>query len=126
MTVTCLNRQTTLQGDGDAAGKNKVRGKKVSSKYNEEISSDSETEGLVSGFAFTFKFLFSPSFTFFSFLLFYFYSFYYRTSVATLVIIVLGFAVRKSPGKDSPKRSVTMERRRKRRSFDWLNATWSS
>lgn len=43
-----------------------------------------------------------------------------------MVIIVLGFAVLKSPGKDSHKRSVIMERRRKRRSFDWLNSTWTS
>lgn len=37
-----------LQGDGDASGKSKIRAKKASSKYNEEISSDSETERLVS------------------------------------------------------------------------------
>lgn len=47
------NRQTVLQGEGDATGKSKVLGKKASSKYNEEISSDSETEGLVSDIAFT-------------------------------------------------------------------------
>lgn len=45
--MTCLNRQTLLQSDGDATVKSKARGKKGSSKYNEEISSDSETEGLV-------------------------------------------------------------------------------
>lgn len=33
------------KGEGDATGKSKVLGKKASSKYNEEISSDSETEG---------------------------------------------------------------------------------
>ncbi|XP_069000752.1 U3 small nucleolar RNA-interacting protein 2 isoform X2 [Embiotoca jacksoni] len=32
------------KGDGDSAGKSKVRAKKPNSKYNEEISSDSETE----------------------------------------------------------------------------------
>lgn len=36
-----------LQGEGDATAKGKVRGKKASSKYNEEISSESETEGWV-------------------------------------------------------------------------------
>lgn len=53
------------QGEGDATAKNKVRGKKASSKYNEEISSDSEAEGLVSQFVLSFKFCLSPSFTFF-------------------------------------------------------------
>lgn len=35
-----------LQVEGDSGGKNKVRAKKANSKYNEEISSDSETERL--------------------------------------------------------------------------------
>lgn len=43
-----------------------------------------------------------------------------------MIIIVFGCTVLKSRGKDSPKRSVTMERRRKRRSFDWPNSTWTS
>uniref|UniRef100_A0A3B4WDV4 U3 small nucleolar RNA-interacting protein 2 n=1 Tax=Seriola lalandi dorsalis TaxID=1841481 RepID=A0A3B4WDV4_SERLL len=34
-----------MQGDGDSAAKSKVRANKPTSKYNEEISSDSETEG---------------------------------------------------------------------------------
>lgn len=38
----------TLQGDGGPGGKSKIRAKKPSSKYNEEISSDSETERSVS------------------------------------------------------------------------------
>lgn len=33
------------QGDGDSAAKSKVRAKKPNSKYNEEISSESEAEG---------------------------------------------------------------------------------
>lgn len=40
-----------LQGDSDPSGKGKIRAKKASSKYNEEISSDSETEGFVSDVA---------------------------------------------------------------------------
>lgn len=55
-----------LQGEGDATGKSKVRGKKASSKYNEEISSDSETEGLVSEFA-CFRVLFESQFYLFCF-----------------------------------------------------------
>lgn len=43
-----------------------------------------------------------------------------------MIIIVFGCAALKSRGKDSPKKSVTMERRRKRRSFDWPNSTWTS
>lgn len=37
-----------LKGDGGSGGKSKVRAKKPTSKYNEEISSDSETERLIS------------------------------------------------------------------------------
>lgn len=43
----------SCQSDGDSGGKSKVRAKKPNSKYNEEISSDSETEGLVSDVALT-------------------------------------------------------------------------
>ena len=37
-----------LQGDGDSGGKGKLRAKKPTSKHNEEISSDSETERFIS------------------------------------------------------------------------------
>lgn len=40
-----------LQGDGESGKTSKVRTKKPNSRYNEEISSDSETEGLVSDVA---------------------------------------------------------------------------
>lgn len=60
-----FNRRIVLQGEGDATGRGKVLGKKAGSKYNEEISSDSETEGLVSDIALTFKCCTSHSFTFF-------------------------------------------------------------
>lgn len=59
-----FNRRIVLQGEGDATGRGKVLGKKAGSKYNEEISSDSETEGLVSDIALTLKCCTSNSFTF--------------------------------------------------------------
>uniref|UniRef100_A0A8C4ID19 U3 small nucleolar RNA-interacting protein 2 n=1 Tax=Dicentrarchus labrax TaxID=13489 RepID=A0A8C4ID19_DICLA len=40
-------RNAACRGDGDSGGKSKVRVKKVTSKYNEEISSDSDTESPV-------------------------------------------------------------------------------
>lgn len=55
-----------MQGEGEATGKSKIRGKKASSKYNEEISSDSETEGLVSDVPLTLKFCINNSITFLS------------------------------------------------------------
>ncbi|XP_070700681.1 U3 small nucleolar RNA-interacting protein 2 isoform X1 [Pempheris klunzingeri] len=41
------NTAVQRKGDGDSGGKSKVREKKPNSKYNEEISSDSETESPV-------------------------------------------------------------------------------